>query len=438
MPPKKPKATAAPRRKAPTTKAPPSSKKRPQTPEEIPAYDRNITSQASRERKRFKLTRASIYQDGDDIESITKLAESLQGESKYSWGLPKSDPIPACRKKKIRSRMKKKTPAEEAYLQMMEDMQPKRGPIIPNSPDRTPILRIPLEIREKIYEYILLYKRPIMVKEDWSTVERNPFQSHAIVQTCKQFAEEASRFIYKSNPFMAVLRNPTTIFRRREDPVQFHPKYLYLLRNIIIDCSFHCWDLEWFEKVADGLQKLVRAKTVLQSLTLVLIPHRLLATTTALGREANPVAFADFLWYDGGIMTAIRQLAPKKLKVVIKKTGKRFLMSVDMTYHQADSELRETLLANTETFLLAKGKADMVDKELRGLKNKFEEVFEDDKWAVNEGLCRRLESVATSSTSGSGQSQSSSSLGEQDRAPSEARFMSSSGRESTVEPTWVF
>jgi hypothetical protein len=92
---------------------------------------------------------------------------------------------------------------------MMGDMRPKRGP--PNYPNRCPILQIPLEIREKIYSYLLVHERPIIVKEDWITVERNPFQSHAIIQTCKQFAEEASRFVYKSNVFKAVLRNPTTI-----------------------------------------------------------------------------------------------------------------------------------------------------------------------------------------------------------------------------------
>ncbi|KAE9366148.1 hypothetical protein N431DRAFT_294564, partial [Stipitochalara longipes BDJ] len=266
--------------------------------------------------------------------------------------------------------------------------------IIPNSPDRTPILRISLEIREKIYSHLLIYRKPIMVKEDWTTVERNPPQSHAIVQTCKQFAEEASRFIYQSNAFRAVLRNPTTIFRRREDPVEFHPKYLALLRNIIIDCSFHCWNLEWFEKVAAGLHKLVVAKTVLQSLTLALIPDRVGITTTALGRESNPVTFADFLWYDGAIMTAIRHLAPKQLIVVIKKNGnKRFLMSVGMTYYQAGSE--ETPLANTETIRLAQTKADMVDKELSGLKDRFEAIYEDDEWALQEGYCHSIETSET-------------------------------------------
>src|SRR5450756_144101 len=192
MPPRKAKQGAAAakstKRKAPLK----PSKKRHRTPDEIPEYDRNITTQAERDRKRFKLSRASIYQDVDDIESITNLAQNLQGESVYSWGIPKSEPIQASRKKKTRSRITKKTPEEEAYLLMMEDIRPKRGGP-PNTPDRCPIFRIPWEIREKIYAYLLVYERPIIVKEDWTTVERNPFQSHAIIQTCKQFTEEASR-----------------------------------------------------------------------------------------------------------------------------------------------------------------------------------------------------------------------------------------------------
>jgi hypothetical protein len=364
-----------------------TSKKRYLTPDDIPEYDRNITTQAARNRKRFKLSRASIYQDFDNIESITDLAQKLQGESVYSWGIPKSEPIQASRKRKTKSRITKKTPEEERYLQLMEDMRPKRGP--PNCPNRCPILRIPLEIREKIYSYLLIHERPIIVKEDWITVERNPFQSHAIIQTCKQFAEEASRFVYKSNVFKAVLRNPTTIFRRREDPVELHPKYHSLFRNITIDCSVHCWNLEWYEKVTTGLQTLAAAKFI-QSLTLVLVPRRVGITTTALGMELNPVAYADFLWYDGALMTAIRHLSPKKLQVVIKKSDKRLLISIDMMYYQAG--LEETPLTNSETIRLAQAKATIVDKELLGLKNRFEEIFEDDDGeALQDGRCLLLE-----------------------------------------------
>jgi hypothetical protein len=138
-------------------------------------------------------------------------------------------------------------------------------------------------------------------------------------------------------------------------------------------------------------------------------------------------------------MTAIRHLAPKKLNVVIKKNGnKRFLMSVDMTYSQAISE--ETPLANPETIRLAQAKADIVHEELRELKGRFEEIFEDDAFALQEGHCRLMETQETSSGSSEigGSQSSTSSLGGENRAHSEARSTSSSGRESTMEPLWMF
>jgi hypothetical protein len=119
------------------------------------------------------------------------------------------------------------------------------------------------------------------------------------------------------------------------------------------------------------LQTLAIAKFI-QSLTLVLVPQRVGITTTALGMELNPVTYADFLSYDGALMTAIRHLSPKKLQVVVKKSDKRLLISIDMMHYQAG--LEETPLANSETIRLAQAKATIVDEELLGLKNRFEEI----------------------------------------------------------------
>jgi hypothetical protein len=88
--------------------------------------------------------------------------------------------------------------------------------------------------------------------------------------------------------------------------------------------------------------------------------------------ELNPVTYADFLSYDGALMTAIRHLSPKKLQVVVKKSDKRRLISIDMMHYQAG--LEETPLANSETIRLAQAKATIVDEELLGLKNRFEEI----------------------------------------------------------------
>ena len=76
--------------------------------------------------------------------------------------------------------------------------------------------------------------------------------------------------------------------------------------------------------------------------------------------------------------------------MVIKKSDKRLLISIDMMYYQAG--LEETPLANSETIRLAQAKARIVDKELLGLKNRFEEIFEDDEGgALQDGRCLLLE-----------------------------------------------
>lgn len=187
-----------------------------------------------------------------------------------------------------------------------------------------------------------------------------------------------------------------------------------------------------------GLQKLVEAKSVIQFFTLVLAPKRVSMSTTALGIEYNPVTFADFLWYEGPLMAAIRNLGPKVMNVVVRKgTNKRILISIDMTYHQAGSDL--TLLSNAETIKLAQAKAGMVEEELLSLKQRYEEIFEDDECAMQEGKCRLLcggERVPRGGIdSGAGSSTSSPRSRESVlRAFSEGRSVSPTGRESTTEP----
>jgi len=110
---------------------------------------------------------------------------------------------------------------------------------------------------------------------------------------------------------------------------------------------------------------------------------------TALRMESNPITFADFLWYEGPLMNAIRNLGPKSLIVVVKlKKNKKFTMTVDMKYLKVDTE--ETLLANMETLRLAQVKAGMVKEELLGLKDRYEEAFEEaieeEAWAAKEDM----------------------------------------------------
>jgi hypothetical protein len=69
---------------------------------------------------------------------------------------------------------------------------------------------------------------------------------------------------------------------------------------------------------------------------------------------------------------------------------KRFLMSVDLTYLHARS-VEGSALANEETVAIAHEKALALENELRGLKHKFEAIFNDHEKALEGRFCRELD-----------------------------------------------
>ncbi|KAH6711232.1 hypothetical protein BKA61DRAFT_111889 [Leptodontidium sp. MPI-SDFR-AT-0119] len=399
MPPKKvsnapPKSTRA---KAPAKKKPvlppsppPPPKKRraaSRSPSEpIPEWDKGLSTLAARERKRFKLSRASLHEDLDE-DYIAQQAEKLMGESRNTWGIAHQSPIKGSRRPRPKSRGLKrgKGDIEDAYMDMFASINPQRRQAIPNCLSRSPVLRIPLEIRERIYEYLLIYPTPIIVKSDWMTLERNHFVSHSIILVCKQFAFEASSFLYKNNTFQSLIRESSSNLRF-EASSKLSTAFYTFFRNIIIDCSKTCWNLDWHEKAAKGLNALVKAGPTINNLTLVVVPQRVGMSDTALGMEASPITFADFLWYSSPFMKAVRNLTPKTFKVVVKKPGKRLGIVIDLTCLRI-SAVEDNLLANEETFRRRDLKLGVIRDELKGLKARFEDVFEDDEWAVREGIC---------------------------------------------------
>jgi len=61
--------------------------------------------------------------------------------------------------------------------------------------------------------------------------------------------------------------------------------------------------------------------------------------------------------------------------------------SIDLTHLQAGSQ-ENVLMANPETIQMGRMREEAVHAELIGLKQRFEEIFEDDEWAINEGKCK--------------------------------------------------
>lgn len=96
-------------------------------------------------------------------------------------------------------------------------------------------------------------------------------------------------------------------------------KFLSLLRHVIIEGQKDNYSLDWYENASLSVEKLVAAKAFLHSLTLVVIPERVGFTETAVGAEKHPITFADFFWFPGRLMKAIRKLKCKRLNIVIKK-----------------------------------------------------------------------------------------------------------------------
>jgi hypothetical protein len=259
-----------------------------------------------------------------------------------------------------------------------------------------------MEVREQIYGCLLVYSEPILVKHDLITVERNPFQDRSIVLVCKQIAAEASAFIYRTNTVRAIFRRPNFVSRQYEEPSTIETKFHQYFRNVIMDCTSDCWNLDWQEKATRSIERLIEAKSYIAALTLVVVPQRVSMSTTALGVEANPITFADFMWYPGDFMTTIRKLAPQLLKIVIKKGPKghvkRLEFSIDLTHLQAGSQ-ENVLMANPETIQMGRMREEAVHAELIGLKQRFEEIFEDDEWAINEGKSKLVSDNEKTKTS---------------------------------------
>ncbi|QSZ29426.1 hypothetical protein DSL72_003940 [Monilinia vaccinii-corymbosi] len=174
-----------------------------------------------------------------------------------------------------------------------------------NSPTRSPLLRYPLEVRERIYGYFLRSPKSIIMKHDWKAVERRPdFSIKEILFICKQITTEALSFLYKNNTFHALLRE-----NKSQIPdwciSKIPSTYLNLIRSVIFECPKDSWNLDWHRKAAKSIGTLALAKPVLNTFTILMTPQQLELNSTALGLEAAPITFADFLWEGGEVLAAI-------------------------------------------------------------------------------------------------------------------------------------
>jgi len=307
----------------------------------------------------------------------------------------------ATKRRRYGSRFKKAALGRGASLEDPFAQDSQKQVQHPNGPEYSPLLMVSLEVRERIYNYLLKSQRSIIVAEDWLKVERSPLQNHAVVQTCKQISEECTNFIYKNNEFHALLRTTNPNRLACVEPAFIDAKYISLFRYTIIECPANNWDFSWYEKAASAVEKLVEARAFLVSLTFIVTPQRVSHSTTAIGLEANPIAFSNFFWFPGRLMKAVQSLNCQILNVVIKKQGKRFAISVDTKFLPKEETAIASGLRTDPVFLKSiMEKENRTVEELAKLMERFEEIFQDDEKAVLEGKCRLLNNAEDSTSIG--------------------------------------
>ncbi|KAK2062920.1 hypothetical protein LY76DRAFT_536098 [Colletotrichum caudatum] len=98
-----------------------------------------------------------------------------------------------------------------------------------NNKNAFPLMKLPIEIRRKIYKEILVVKDPIRVRQGWSAVypRNRPMVGTGILRACRQVRNEAVDVLYGENTFLYLLREtaklPATKILGENEIVVHHP-----------------------------------------------------------------------------------------------------------------------------------------------------------------------------------------------------------------------
>ncbi|KAH6673171.1 hypothetical protein B0J14DRAFT_639134 [Halenospora varia] len=376
------KATAS---KAAKPKRPPPSHTRSDSsppPNPCPGYP-EPTTQAQRDRARFKISQKSLYHETSTPDDIAALAATLSqnGTSSATWGFTSQSPI--------------------------------LGTTRP-------------QVREIIYEYVMCagVNNSVMVGSDWSRLEfvptalplpspsplnsrgknkqtYKPSTQHNILKVCKQFAREATAFLYANTTWTAIVKPVASVHLQRlydrHDMFlpSINPDLNHLFKDCVLEVRKNCWTVEHYKEITRSISTLHRAGANLNSLTITFYAERKfgLMSTTVGGLETNPVSFSDFLCYPNNLMRAIRKLCPKIFKVVMKIAGgRKFDFVTDMRSLRAQKKPLEEF-SNEEAQLRKDGAVEDTEVELMGLEALFVEVYQQAELDAQE---QRLAAVINS------------------------------------------
>jgi hypothetical protein len=379
------------------------------------------TSYAQRKRRRATLSMAEVFAESTKEEEAPTdyAAEFVAGSTAlYTWGVPTSKPVFAVgnlrRHKGLRG-FGVRRGKNSAFVKFMYGTNSGEGE---GEDAITPFrfLDLPLEIRWKIYSYLLIHPKPILMHADWHTVHINSPQDHTILRASKQILLESTQFLYEKNIFHAVVNSKPMPIGLISNPMDgfIKKEFLPYLKNVIVECHFDSVsgrrNFDMIGATAKCLKILVMSEALLDSVTLVMsspMRHTVLPSVVQLGpapttalQLANPMVDKPIPEYfkapDSKIMRIIPKLRCRVLNIVLRLPEKRRLVaSINLRGLPGNQDKSGWFAGERVAKLSARELAYQVKTDLSGLQKRFEDILKDYETAIIDGKARLLDEDET-------------------------------------------
>lgn len=327
----------------------------------------------------------------DNLEGVIDYSAKFAPDSivHQTWGAPRVEgiraPTPIRRRRNFAF---SRSGRQSAYDKFMFGERPTSASN--SQPGISHLLRLPLETRLMIYEYLLVQQTPIMVHHDWVSLRGLvSLESPGILLACKQINQEATPIIYKYNVFQAAIRGERAI----ASMTPIDAKFLPLLRNVVLYCVRDKWNNNVLKRTILSLKSLISANVHLQTLTFVFRPQRVGVAKTLIGIERNPITYSDWFHPKSKLLLTIRSIRCTFLTFIIGlQDKKRVIFSIDLQYLPINCQAARDGPALDEVAAKTRVKrAIRVKREFQQLKERFELIFNNHEEAIMKGLARLME-----------------------------------------------
>lgn len=184
------------------------------------------------------------------------------------------------------------------------------------------LMLLPAEIRRKIFSYLLIQPRPILLHTNWTSIRPSNTSERlqtAILACNRQLKDEGTKFMYIMNHFQSLVRENMAGFNPAK---RIKEQYVEYYKKLIMQIEDDSYSTDDALLTSLAIKRLVdagpTASTNLNWLVLSFYPKQLRATTTFLGLESNPIAHADWFTEQSCLFKQLIRLQCKTLYIVAR------------------------------------------------------------------------------------------------------------------------